>query len=262
MTKDITHFSLSNFIEEGFWAAPQNSWPDYKGGNTDRSKFVSSSQAHNCERWIKYDKITGSPTGGKLKDYGMAERGHTAEAWMVEKIRFANKGTNRLLFMGDDQRTFFNMHQSGTPDGVAFINSTTAVVIEFKSIDPRTSISKLPKPAHNTQVIQNMDLVEFCLDVDVVGTKILYVDASNYQNRYEFFIPFEGEQHAIAAKLEAKAKRIMEADKPEDLDPVGIHTGDCTYCPFKAQCSGATMKSKQDTERNARNERLAGSVFR
>ena len=105
---------------------------------------------------------------------------------------------------------------------------------EYKSIDPRTAIRNLPKPAHIAQIQQNMDLVSHCLDVGFAGGTLFYTDASNLQKTQQYDVDVD---HAFAQSLQERAEGIMAASSPADLPSEGMHTGDCDRCAFTAECS-------------------------
>lgn len=248
--------NIKDMIYAGMAKKPANLWPVYGSGKSlDRSAYVTASEIGYCERKVFLDKkalkASGySPEKGtatKAKGWGYMERGHHVEEWIVKTLTRGLNGV-KLLFAGEFQVSFANKRQSGTPDGVFVLNNDTTVKnLEVKSIDPRTSIAKLPKAEHIDQVTQNCDLVEQALDKDCHGAILVYVNASDYELIHAFDIPFD---HDRAARLEAKAERIMNATAASDLKPEGVHTGHCSYCDHTVACNALLRKPIQEKTTN------------
>lgn len=251
---------IPTLIDEGFRARPQKTWPKHDGGYLDRRNFVSASEVSYCARRIVFDKLSrveNSPQGGDL-NYGFAERGHTAEAWIVDNLRNNTQGYE-FEFVGDAQVSFHYGNQSGTPDGLMTDPKGARALLEFKCIDPRTSRKGLPKKGHVAQCIQNMHLIMQCLDIWIEKAYLIYIDASNYQDVLEFVIEYDEDE---ARKLEARAAQIMEYTSPEEAPPEGVYTGDCKYCNFKSQCSGAEEAKKRETAKLKGLSNVAQQHFR
>lgn len=231
--------NLSNFLDEGYSATRSNHWPTYDGKVLDRSKFMTSSEANRCPRQIKYRQMTGSDS---FPNWGYAERGNIIEEWAVKMFRASGLD---VRFAGKEQVSFYDQHQSGTPDGLVFVKGGV-LVLEIKSVDPRTNYSYLPKVDHIAQVQQNMDLVEHCLQERVLGSMLLYIDASNLQKRQQYNVEPDGE---MQARLEEKSHRIADAGSPVDLPSEGMFTGGCDTCEFQRQCSALVAGDLKGLER-------------
>lgn len=253
---DLEAKHIKDMIYRGMANKPANPWPLYKTGESlDRTKYVTASEVGYCERKVYLDKQelrasgyspekgTASPSTG----WGFFERGHNVEAWFIDTIT-RGLGGAKLLFAGQFQVSFANKYQSGTPDGAFILENDTAFkTLEVKSIDPRTSAANLPKPEHIDQVTQNCDLVEQALDKDCHGSLLVYVNASDYEDIRPFEIPFG---HERAARLEAKAERIMRATGPADLEPEGVHKGHCGYCRHTTVCNALVRKPVMEKTTN------------
>lgn len=252
---DIT---LSNLIDEGYARKPEQLWPTYGGGFLDRTKFVTSSEVGGCSRKIKFSKVL--PRGG-FPNWGYAERGHVIEAWGIALIREAVKQTMpgwSVMYAGEGQVSFHDQYQSGTPDGVlVHKKSWTGYTLEVKSVDPRTNYDNLPKIKHLDQVQQNMDLVEANTKIEIIGAKLIHIDASNLQRRKE--IAFEPD-HARMDFLQEKAAKIMEAEGPESFPPEGTFMPkECDQCDFQAACSALVAKEMHRSNPNL--ERAMNNAF-
>tara|TARA_R110002167_G_scaffold74809_10_gene209131 strand:+ start:301 stop:1080 length:780 start_codon:yes stop_codon:yes gene_type:complete len=235
------------------------SWPDYKGGQLDRTKFVSSSSTGKCERQVYFASTADPLTKGKFP-WGYAQRGHSHEAWVVEQLRSSNAGITFML-IGDQQVSFFAGDQSGTPDGMAK-SATQTYLLEFKSIDPRTNINYLPKEVALKQCVQNMDLIEHCYDMKLDGALLLYSDCSDYSLMYEFWIDRnQPEVDQMMLDLEDRAVRINNATSPDQLEPEGIYNGDCKNCSYKAICSATVEKTKLEKMQHDKLSKTGGALF-
>lgn len=236
----------------------EQSWPAHDGTMLDRTQFVSSSEIGNCIRRIWFSKFT--PNEGSFP-WGYAERGHSHEAWIVEQLRNSDQYT--FSFIGEEQRSFYDGNQSGTPDGLAYCSDQGHyLTLEFKSIDPRTNRANLPKENHLMQCVQNMDLMQHCLDVDIAGTLLAYSDASNYSLIDEFFIPNgTPETHQMMDNLQERANSVMTAASAELLPPEGLYTGDCKNCAYQAQCSAAIKAKQNEGERHGKLRTTSSNVF-
>ena len=214
---------LSDLIDAGYAAKPPMDWPTFEGGNLDRSLYMTSSEAGYCSRRIKFRQTSPQVP---FTEWGYAERGNNIEAWAVNLIRvgISTDPNWELHFAGASQRSFSHKYQSGTPDGMLLNTATNeAVIVEIKSIDPRTNYAKLPKPGHVLQVHQNVHLVEkvFPEYTFLVGV-ILYIDASNYQRRSTKLVPRDV---TVMLELRYKAEAIASKELPKELPAEGIYTG-------------------------------------
>lgn len=231
---------LGALIAEGYGLKAEKLWPTYTGGYLDRSKYVSASETRKCARQIKFSKARSVP----METWGYAERGNTIEAWAVNLIRLALADDCwTLLLAGESQRSFYHEFQSGTPDGLLVMdNEPVAVAVEFKSIDPRTNYSNLPKPMAVDQVQQNMDLLTRLTPYTVTNALLIYIDASNYQRHKEFVIDADPARQAYLAK---RAEIIMTTDAASLPAEGMMEKGGCDNCPFTSECASVTLDAKQ-----------------
>lgn len=194
--------------------------------------------------------------------WGAGQRGHSSEAWNVEKLMTVAPEGWELEFAAENQVSLVNMELrvSGTPDGLLLPpedhpESDQGVLLEFKGFDPRSNVANFPKPAHVAQVNVNMALLNTQTSVKVNEAILLYTDAADYEHTHEFRIKYDGgESFAMAA---VKARAIFETSKsPEhhvaSLPAQGIKdmTGCCQYCAFTAHCSKLLSEQKdKDAEK-------------
>jgi CRISPR/Cas system-associated exonuclease Cas4 (RecB family) len=221
---------LFKVIEEGV-KLNKSAWPLYGDDDTylDRNAVLTASENLRCLRELKFNKTMPRES----EKWGMAERGHAVEAWVVEQLRRAHLP---ILLAGTDQRSFLHDESglSGTPDGLVWVDGK-AILVEFKSVDPRTNLEAMtaPKPQHAAQVQQNMWLLNMH-DQPVEEAAILYVDASDFQRHKQFNLAYDGGE--IARRAEIRAAILFDTDVME-LPAEGLTNGGCTYCAFKEECS-------------------------
>jgi hypothetical protein len=233
-------------------------WPTYLGGALDRKQYATASEIGGCLRQAAFGK-RGAPV--PFKDWGYAERGHAVEAWVAERFRLAQDAldwTVEFNLIGDEQVSFTNGAQSGTPDGLVHYGPKTWV-LDIKSVDPRSNWAYFPKQKHTDQVMQNIDLVRSNTTLEVVGGIVFYIDASDFQKAKQFsFAPDE----ARILELRERALRIVNAASPEDLPAEGMFNDGCAYCPYTALCSAHLNKEAVNDQKLRDAEGVLANVFR
>lgn len=220
---------------------PSKAWPTFDGKELNRSEFLTSSEVAQCLRKSFYEKTSKARV---FDNNGYAERGHAIEAWLVDKLRHLHLSTVTLMYMGADQRSFYDadLGLAGTPDGLLYFpNGGEYVLVEIKSIDPRTNKNALPKRKHLYQVQQNMMLVAHCLGIVVEKAVLLYIDASDVFDQHEFIIEYDED---MVNEVHDRAATLWAAHDAEDLPAEGLVTGDCDNCKFTGQCSGLISRMK------------------
>lgn len=221
---------LFKYIEEGV-ALNKSAWPLFGEDEVylDRNAVLTASENLRCLRELKFSKTTPRESD----KWGMAERGHAVEAWVVEQLR---RAMLLPMFAGDQQRSFLHDESglSGTPDGLVLVDGKW-ILLEFKSVDPRTNLEAMtaPKPQHAAQVQQNMWLLAMH-NYSVEEAMILYVDASDFQRHKQFNVAYDGGE--TAQRAEIRAAILFDTDVM-DLPAEGLTNNGCTYCAFKEECS-------------------------
>jgi hypothetical protein len=221
----------------------------------DRIHTVGASDVGQCERKVYWTKNLGDPDYGAPVDddyvdsYGAKLRGTVMENVFWAPGLKAAFG-ERLLFAGEDQKTFVSGYLSATPDGmiaqltmeerVLILRSAdeegvgTEVMVECKTYDPRTNLAD-PKTENVFQTHVQMGLVRELTQYKPTHSILSYTDASWWNEGKEFVIAFDASIYANAKK---RAERIMTATSAEQLQPEGWIGGgrDCEYCPFTRPC--------------------------
>jgi hypothetical protein len=215
----------------------------------DRSETVGASEIGQCVRktfWVKNenDPIHGVPRDPEYTEtWGARMRGTMFENvfWVpAMRARFGK----RLLYSGDEQKTFFNELLSATPDGLVIELTdeerklldidTDAVMVECKTADPRTNLTDA-KSENVYQTHVQMGLVRERTIYKPTHSVLSYTDASFWSDVKEFVIPFDRDIYEAAQQ---RSTMLMTANSVEDLDPEGWIAGgkECVYCPFTRAC--------------------------
>jgi hypothetical protein len=225
-------------------------WPAYGGGVVDRSKVMSASEALSCVRkqWYKKNGAVGSE-----QDWGFARRGTHMEKYFIDALQtycdLPDTPEMTLSYVGEDQISIVDKDTniSATPDGVIDITmgkSFERFGLEFKSIDPRKNLSKLPTEAHVTQLQIAMALLnkyvyasKSVVKKEANGTIkkgiLVYMDASNYNKITEFEVLADD---GILEKMRPRASKVLRTEQVANLDREGKTTFECKQCEFKGPC--------------------------
>ena len=252
---------VTAIIRNGMKNQPEQRWPAFDGTFQDRNDFITASQAAWCELRLYFDKNQDKYPPRRGNDpAGIFARGHNVEAWVVDQL-IASKAGAAFTGIGDQQRTYYNAVQSGTPDGI-MQDSTERYLLEFKSIDPRANRSKLPKREHIVQVNQNIELVNDCSYGEgrpaIKSGYLVYFDCSNYTVIDEFEVVYDAD---LGDEVYAKAEKIMAATSADGLVAEGMQNGGCTYCEYKAHCSANIGRDVADKKLHDAKALLAASTF-
>lgn len=225
----------------------------------DRSKYLNGSEAMTCLRRQWYKKF--QPEEEAEQDWGYARRGIHGERFLVESLIAANVP---LTMSGKEQMSWQDEKRriSSTPDGVIQYDDEW-VMPEFKTIDPRTNKSKLPRVPHVAQLQIAMEMIDLNIDrPDGVGLRglLIYMDASNYFDILEF--PIDRDK-TILDKMAKRASKILRTKDVGNLDREGKRGGgnECkTMCGFSEVC-GVDVEAAS-TRRANRGSNFDGCALR
>lgn len=215
-----------------------------------RASYMNASEADSCIRKQWYMKNAEDQSEGQ--SWGYARRGRHGEIYMVNCLRAANVD---LRYAGDDQLSIQcdDTLVSCTPDGVIVDDDAKMLIgVEFKTMDPRTNTSNLPKRPHVTQLQLCMDLIDaykdrFDLpDYPFSHGVILYMNASNFDDIVEHRVQYVEDR---AGQLHSRAKRLLNANTAARLPREGKLAGgrECSsMCSFNTICGhqGAPEKAE------------------
>lgn len=266
--------NIADLVRAGAYLEPPKQWPTFDGSTLDRNMFVTASEAHRCMRQLFFDKQAGKLSTGDViasgevspyahSDWGFFARGNNVEDWMVATLRRALDIFQPHGFefrnMGGEQVSYHHEYQAGTPDVLLVRTDNVCFVGDFKSIDPRTNTTRLPKPENVTQIQQNIDLVRSCTDYDVRGGFLFYTNASNYETMIQR--PVEVDEPRII-DLRSRARRVMTAADAGVLPPEGMWTQDgCKYCKHTDKCGEHLQQTTEADNLLKEAERALGNVF-
>lgn len=224
----------------------------------DRSKTLSASAAHGCERMVAFEKHGFDPDPEHKEGLGYFERGNVIESWIVGKLTPAlAKQKMNLLFAGDDQQTLVFNQLSATPDGlitnvprdifkkigIPSIESTD-LAAEFKSLDPRSDLNK-PKQTHITQIQLQMSLFDRCTEYAPRYGILVYINASDFMDIKTHVVAYSPR---IAGAMMERAERIFTTTDPMQLMAEGKLDGSCRYCKYTKRCGEAIIATFPTTE--------------
>jgi len=208
---------------------------------------------------IEYPRFVETPTYADVDRYppdedteeswGAMRRGDILEAHFVVPAIRDNLPKGKLIFGGNDQKTFIEGYNSATPDGIiigidrdALANygvpdiGTSCIMFEIKSIDPRVTL-KEEKAIHHGQTQQQMGLVREKTPYKPNFAVILYVDASFLDKIKVFVVEFDEESWAAAKH---RANEVYTTDDPAKIMPEGRLDGECAFCIFTKSCAIVT----------------------
>ena len=201
-----------------------------------RVQTIGASEIGACLRRNFFIKAEGSDFGTArdpdfTEGWGAPTRGTVFERAFWEPALRAQFG-DRLLFAGGQQETLALGFLSGTPDGlivgldsdvlaplgVPDLGGDGSLLLEAKTVDPRTRPDGLPKNAHVYQVQVGLGLVHALTrhrpEFGLVG----YTDASYWDLTYEFPIRRDPTVFAVA---QSRARQILAARSAAALAPEG-----------------------------------------
>ena len=224
-----------------------------------RKTYLNASEAYQCIRkqWYAKNGAKGEP-----QMWGYARRGIHGEKFLVESLTAANVP---LTMAGKDQVTWKDEKRkiSATPDGIIQFDDEW-IQPEFKTIDPRTKRSNLPRAKDVVQLEIGMELVNANIDrpdgVPLRGL-LIYMDCSNYFD----IIQFDVERNpVIMDAMSKRASKILRTKDVANLDREGKREGgkECkTMCSFQEVC-GVHIENITDRKRANRASNIDGSAIR
>ena len=219
----------------------------------DRSSTLGASEAFACIRkgWFeKFGEKNGFLQNEEEQQWGAMERGNVIENhYVVPAIRDNLPEGAKLVFAGENQKTFVDGFNSATPDGLikgltsdalvkyGIVNiEADCIVLEIKSVDPRVNLQE-EKAIHHGQAQVQMGLIRELTKYKPVYAVILYIDASFLDNITVFVVRFDPSKWKAA---QMRAANVFEVNDPGELRPEGKMSGECKYCRWTDACSAVT----------------------
>jgi len=203
----------------------------------DRSQFLGGSEVYGCPRKNWFVKNGAETDPGYVEKWGFFQRGHLIEDWVVDLIR-ETYPTAEYLYTGSDQKTLIHRNIAVTPDGLIVRRKRGDLVVEIKSLDPRSDLDK-PKPAHVFQAQLQIEMFHACTVHDPDQVVLVYVNASDFSDLRLHWVERNPDALSIALK---RADDVFSASSPTDLMARGVITGDCKYCGYTQACGAAVVR--------------------
>jgi len=218
-----------------------------------REQTVGASDVGRCARQVYFEKHEHDPDFGAPRNPDAVDgwsarlRGTVYEKHVWEPALRAQYG-ERLLFAGEQQETFALGFLSATPDalvvgceddalaalGVPSLGGDGSVVLECKTIDPRTRLEG-PQLAHSYQAQVQLGLLHALTRYRPEWAVMSYTDASFWNAVYEYSIR---RNPTIFATAQRRAAQILTARSATELPPEGWIAGgrECERCAFNRAC--------------------------
>jgi len=215
----------------------------------DRRQTIGASEIGQCARKIFCVKFENDPELHVPRDpdahdsWGARERGNLIERHLLVPAMRA-KYNHLAMFMGEEQKTFFDGPLSATPD--CLLKNGEYVLVEFKTIDPRVTLLE-PKPEHYYQAQIQLGILNALGEYPCNKAIISYTDASFLSETKEFTVEFDPAVYQAAIK---RANMILMAENMREIEPEGWIAGgaECKYCPFSRACGRQRTLGLEDRD--------------
>jgi hypothetical protein len=223
---NIVKKAVQEYVE-----SKKKEWPH------DRRQTIGASEIGQCARKIFCLKFEDDPDMRVPRDpdahdsWGARERGSLIENHLLVPA-MRRKYNHFAMFMGEEQKTFFDSYLSATPD--CLLKNGGHLLVEFKTIDPRVQLLEA-KPEHVYQAQVQMGILNALGEYPVKKAIISYTDASFFSETKEFEIEFDEHYYEAAQR---RAREILTSERMADVSPEGYIAGgqECRYCPFSNAC--------------------------
>src|SRR3974390_508340 len=181
-TMSIVAKAVKEYVE-----SKKKEWPH------DRRQTIGASEIGQCARKIFCLKFEDDPDMAVPRDpdahdsWGARERGTLIENHLLVPA-MRQKYNHLAMFMGEEQKTFFDTYLTPTPD--CLLKNGDLVLVEFKTIDPRVQLLE-PKPEHVYQAQVQMGILNALGEYQVKKAIVSYTDASFFSETKEFELEFD-----------------------------------------------------------------------
>jgi hypothetical protein len=203
----------------------------------DRTGFLNASEAARCTRWLWYDKH--STTTGERKPYGVFDRGHAFEHWLVTYLAagLARAG-GRLLYAGAKQKRLMlpDFRLAGTPDGLIEWPDKSESVLEAKSCGTAQNYDNSPAEMHVRQAELNIELFHETTAHRPEDAVLIYGLAENYEHLALHRVE---RRPAVFIEMIGKVAAAFDADSAAAVTAEGVVTKQCVICPYRSRCAAA-----------------------
>ncbi len=209
------------------------------GSHHDRNLTLGGSEVGMCIRRSWFAKH-GEPTDPDyIEGWGFFARGHLVEDWVVNIITEGMPSGAEYLYTGGRQTTLIDGQVSATPDGLYVTEDGEEVVVEIKSLDPRSNMDK-PKEQHIFQAQLQIELFNKLTNHSPNRAVLIYVNASDFSQILQHEVERDEETLLQAHR---RAKQVFTSNDPSLLHAEGAWGDECRYCGYTEGCGNAVINS-------------------
>lgn len=259
----MTTIDLQEELDEAIRTDPTQ-FLTLDGEPFDRSTTLSASAIGRCARALVFERGGWPEDPGTTVPYGIFDRGHAVEYQVEKRLRQMCQAHGlELEYAGGEQRTLVSGNLSATPDGL-IVNRTNksitlntggvfvcldpgdSLVIELKSVDPRTNIG-VPKPVNVKQVELQIELFNLCTNHTPQYGLIIQTDTSDHSRR-AFHLVERSTRSDYIDTARDRAAQILSCEDPADVKAEGRINGACQYCNYTTACGQAILRHFPEVE--------------
>jgi hypothetical protein len=209
----------------------------------NRTWFLNASEAGKCTRWLWYDKHGVAIAGAAHHPYGVFDRGHAFEHWLVTYLAagLARAG-GHLLYAGAKQKRLMlpGFRLAGTPDGLIEWQDQSTSVLEVKSHGAAQNYDSGPSEMHVRQAELNIELFHEATTHRPEDAIIVYGLAEDYERLALHRVE---RRPAIFIEMLGKAAAAFDADSASAVTAEGVVTKQCVICPHRSRCAAAMTRA-------------------
>jgi hypothetical protein len=215
-------------------------FPSGVAASDNRTDFLNASEAGRCTRWLWYDKhgVAGG-AGEKHPPYGVTDRGHAFEHWLVTYFAAGlARAKGRLLYAGTKQKRLMlpDLRLAGTPDGLIEWSDQSETVLEVKSHGSAQNYDSCPSEMHVRQTELNIELFHETTAHRPEDAIIIYGLAEDYGRLALHRVE---RRPAVFIEMLGKAAAAFDADNAAAVTAEGVVTKQCVICPYRSRCAAA-----------------------
>jgi len=214
-------------------------FPSGVAAGDNRIGFLNASEAGKCSRQLWYAKHGVAVAGKTHLPYGVFDRGHAFEHWLVTYLAagLANTG-GRLLYAGAQQKRLIlpTERLAGTPDGLIEWGDRAETVLEVKSHGAAYNYDAGPSDMHVRQAELNIELFHETTAHRPDDAILVYGLAEDYER---LAIHRVERRPAVFIEMLGKAAAAFDAASATAVTAEGAITKQCVICAYRTRCAAA-----------------------
>jgi hypothetical protein len=217
-------------------------FPSGVAAGDNRAGFLNASETGRCTRWLWYDKHKNDAAGETHRPYGVFDRGHAFEHWLVTYLAAGlARADGRLLYTGAKQKrlTLPDFRLAGTPDGLIEWQDGSETVLEVKSHGVAQNFDSSPSEMHVRQAELNIELFHETTAHRPEDAIFIYGLAEDYERLVLHRVE---RRPAVFIEMLGKAAAAFDADSAAAVTAEGVVTKQCGICPYRSRCAAALMQ--------------------